>query len=122
MERIQQIWVKIKNWTEDALSEWAIIATVLLLGLASFGLGRLSALEEVKPAVSLREASLASEPRMMVIGGLVVASRKGSAYHFPWCSGAQTITAQNRVWFKSEEAARAAGYSPAKNCTGLGVE
>ncbi|OGG80465.1 hypothetical protein A3A39_04165 [Candidatus Kaiserbacteria bacterium RIFCSPLOWO2_01_FULL_54_13] len=116
---IPELRQRIKNGTADMIGEWGIIAVVLLVGLASFGLGRLSVLEEVKPVVSVRQAEAESAPRAMYIGGLVVASRKGSAYHYPWCSGASTIAASNRVWFSSEEAARKAGYAPAKNCKGL---
>lgn len=111
--------LKIKNWTEGAVAEWGMIAIVMLLGLASFGLGRLSALEEARPAVAIRDAATNTGPRPIAIGGLVVASRSGSAYHFPWCPGAETIAERNKIWFKSEEAARAAGFSPAKNCKGL---
>lgn len=119
MKSIQESWLRIKNLAADAVGEWGLIAIVLLLGLASFGLGRLSALEEAKPVVSVREASPEQEPRGIYIGGFLVASRKGSAYHYPWCPGAQTMAAQNRIWFSSEKDARAAGYSPAKNCKGL---
>jgi hypothetical protein len=116
---IPEIRQKIKNGLEDLLAEWGLIAIVILVGLASFGLGRLSAFEEAKPAISVRQAAAASAPVSSQTGGLVVASKKGSAYHFPWCSGAQSIAEGNKVWFESEEAARAAGYSPAKNCKGL---
>ena len=119
MLNIQEIKQKIKNTMEDAVGEWGLIAIVLLVGLASFGLGRLSALEEARPAVSIRQAAAAGQAHGVVLGGLLVASRRGSAYHYPWCSGATSIAAGNRVWFESEAAARAAGYSPAKNCKGL---
>lgn len=118
---IPEIRQQIKNVSEDVVGEWGTILIMLSVGLASFGLGRLSALEETKPIVSIREASAESELQGMYIGGLVVASRKGSAYHYPWCPGAQTIVTQNRIWFPSEEAARVAGYAPAKNCKGLGT-
>ncbi len=121
MINISELSQKGKNIAEDVVSEWGIIAIVLLLGLLSFGLGRFSALEEGRSAISILEAPVNTKPRAMTIGGLIVASRKGSAYHFPWCPGAQTIVEQNKVWFKSEEAARKAGYSPAKNCKGLGT-
>lgn len=117
---IPEIWLKIKNTAIDLVGEWGLVLIVLLVGLVSFGMGRLSALEEAKPAVSVRNASLEAEARGMPIGGLVVASRKGSAYHYPWCGGAQSITEGNKVWFESEAAARRAGYAPAKNCKGLG--
>ncbi len=119
MASIQEFGLKIKNWVGERVAEWGLIAIVLLLGLSSFGLGRLSALEEVRPAVSIRAADQAAALRPIAIGGLVVASRSGSAYHFPWCPGAETMAERNKVWFKSEEAARAAGYAPAKNCKGL---
>ena len=119
MQTIAELKLKIKNWLEYALSEWGIIAVVFLVGLASFGLGRFSAIEEVRPVVSIQEAQTSSAARAMVVGGLVVASRRGSAYHYPWCPGASAISENNKVWFKDEKAARAAGYSPAKNCKGL---
>ncbi|MBI4079836.1 hypothetical protein HY414_01225 [Candidatus Kaiserbacteria bacterium] len=122
MRNIQEVRLRIKNLAEDVVSEWGLIAIVLFVGLAAFGLGRLSALEEVRPAVSIGEASYLSEQRAMNIGGEVLASRKGSAYHYPWCAGAQSMAEQNKIWFSSEEDARAAGYSPAKNCKGLGAE
>lgn len=79
------MWLRIKGTAEEVLSEWGSMAIVVLLGLASFGLGRLSALEGAKPPVSVREAPV-SNARVMTIGGEVVASRSGSAYHYPWCA------------------------------------
>src|SRR3989344_907619 len=119
MGRIQGLWQKIKNWSEDAIGEWGLIAIVLLLGLASFGLGRLSALEQAKPVVSIKESVIEGEPRAMHVGGLLVASRRGSAYHYPWCPGAATIAESNKIWYSIEDAALRAGYAPAKNCKGL---
>lgn len=119
---IPELSLRIKNATEDVIGEWGVVIIVLLVGLASFGLGRLSALEEARPVVAIREALAEAKPREMSIGGLIVASRRGSAYHYPWCSGAEAIAVQNRIWFSSEEAARKAGYAPAKNCKGLGAE
>lgn len=58
----------------------------------------------------------------MAVGGLVVASRNGSVYHFPWCSGGSQIKQENMIWFTSEEAAKEAGYTPSKSCKGLGGE
>ena len=116
---IAEVRLKIKNGVEDVLSEWGIIAIVFLVGLASFGLGRLSAIDGAKPAVTVREAQASAAARAMSVGGLVVASRAGHAYYFPWCGGASAIKEGNKVWFKNEKTARAAGYTPAKNCKGL---
>lgn len=119
MASIAELKPKIKSAAENALGEWGLVAIVFLVALSSFGLGRLSALEDAKPPVSIRTAPELQAPRGMYIGGLYVASRGGSAYYYPWCSGASKILVANRVWFPSEEAARKAGYAPAKNCKGL---
>ena len=119
MQSIQEGWLKIKNWTADAIGEWSLIVIVLLIGFGSFGLGRLSMLERVRPPVSILQAPTVAEPKGMSIGGLIVASRTGNAYYFPWCTGVSKILLQNQIWFASEEKARNAGYLPAKNCKGL---
>jgi len=51
--------------------------------------------------------------------GMYVASKNGTKYHFPWCSGAKSISEVNKIWFNSVEEARASGYAPAANCKGL---
>ncbi len=100
------------------VGEWGLISLIVLAVLASFALGRLSALVGTKPLISTgfvpQEASAT-----MAIGGLVVASWSGSAYYYPWCGGADTIARPNRGWLEDEKAAQAAGYRPAKNCKGL---
>lgn len=104
---------------EGLIAEWGLIVVVFLLAVVSFGLGRLSALEEVRPPVSIGQAEASPKPEALFIGGLVVASRSGSVYYFPWCSGAQKIAPTNQRWFEGEAQARQAGYSPAKGCKGL---
>lgn len=48
----------------------------------------------------------------------VVASKSSSSkkFHFTWCPGASKIKEANRVWFPTETAAIAAGYTLAGNC------
>jgi methylphosphotriester-DNA--protein-cysteine methyltransferase len=53
------------------------------------------------------------------VSGSYVASKNGTKYHYPWCSGAKRIKDENKVWFDTVEQARAAGYTPAANCPGL---
>ncbi|RJQ35231.1 hypothetical protein C4568_01265 [Candidatus Parcubacteria bacterium] len=119
MQRIHEYSGKIKGVLDQGLSEWGIFAIVVLVGLISFGLGRLSALEEARPPVSVSMAAAVAAPAPVAPGGLVVASRGGSSYYYPWCGGAQNIAEGNKVWFDSEKEAEAAGYVPAKNCKGL---
>lgn len=61
----------------------------------------------------------ATEIKKPEVSGSVVASKKGTKYHLPTCSGAKTISEENKITFPNAEAAKKAGYSPAKNCKGL---
>ncbi len=119
MRTIPEYWGEIKGVLDQGLSEWGIFAIVVLVGLISFGLGRLSALGEARPLVSVSKTLQMAGPVPVAPGGLVVAARNGSAYYYPWCGGAQNIGEGNKVWFDSEKEAEAAGYVPAKNCKGL---
>lgn len=51
--------------------------------------------------------------------GVYVASKNGTKYYLPTCSGAKRISDKNKVWFDTAAAATAAGYGPAANCKGL---
>ncbi len=124
MERIAEIRQKIKAWATfgPGVGDWLLGLIIVALALISFGLGRLSAREEVRPIVPV--ASVVGEETEVLAqgvpqGGEVVASRSGTAYHYPWCPGASQIAEKNKVWFSSIEEARSAGYNPAKNCKGL---
>ena len=119
MGNIQDIGLKIKGLAADMVHEWGLVIIVFLVAIASFGLGRLSALEEARPPISITQAPSAANQQAMAPGGLLVAARSVSVYYYPWCTGASKILPQNQRWFQSEEAARKAGYAPAKNCKGL---
>lgn len=49
----------------------------------------------------------------------LVASKKGTKYHLPWCPGAMRMSEKNKIFFKNKYEAEKAGYEPAKNCAGL---
>ena len=97
-----------KNSLEKWLLGWGLPMIVLLVALISFGLGRLSAAEAHAQPIILRNATTTSE-RPVYLGGDIVASRSGSAYYYPWCSGATRIAEGNKVWFKNEDEAKKAG-------------
>ncbi len=120
--RIQELWQKVKSAGGGLLEEWGIVLIILLTAFGSFGFGRISAGEASAHPVAVRIAPEATEPRGMHIGGLIVASKTGEVYHYPWCPGASQMKRENQVWFADEAAARKAGYAPSKNCAGLGEE
>lgn len=98
--------------------QFGLISVVLLVGLSAFGLGRLSTLEANRPAITTYTQEM-EERAPRAIGGFIVASRRGTKYHFPWCTGARAMNEENKVWFSSIEEAKNAGYTPAGNCKGL---
>jgi hypothetical protein len=105
-----------------------IILLTTTAGLA-FGLGRLAQIEAKRPPIRIEmpqtSTSTAGEPVTTInpapasLGGLYVASKNGTKYHFPWCSGALRINEENKIWFDNKTDAEAAGYEPAANCKGL---
>lgn len=78
--------------------------------------------KEVTPVAekvgSVEEVSTKSESTGAPEGGYV-ASKSGTKYHLPWCSGAKRIKEENKVYFKTKEEAESAGYTPASNCKGI---
>lgn len=125
----------------------ALILAVCLLGGVSFGLGRLSVATKSHDAPLLCSSipsSIPGGPATVAQTATVVnatgqstppgrqqgesavpakssyvASKNGSVYHLPWCSGAKRIKEANKVWFDTKARAEAAGYKPASNCKGM---
>lgn len=64
-------------------------------------------------------ASGAGETVAALQSGAYVASRNGTVFHLPTCSGAKRISEANKIWFATKEEAMAKGYRPAANCKGL---
>jgi hypothetical protein len=102
-----------------------IVLAIILIGLAGFGLGRLSALEKGRERVEIQPikfTSLTTSSTTRVneqADHPLVASKTGKKYHFPWCAGALQIADKNKIYFDSYEQAQKAGYTPASNCPGL---
>jgi len=96
-----------------------VVGLVILVGISGFGLGRLSAPASVALSLEGETANPASLGGALETDGEVVASKTGTKYHYPWCSGAKTIAEANKIWFNSTAEAREAGYLPAANCKGL---
>ncbi len=115
-----------------------VIIIIILTSFTSFGIGRLSINAEEKSSIQFSQKLPVSEKTSLIYEtqnlqgatygslskppqntGSIVASKNGTKYHFPWCSGAKNIKEENKIWFNNEEEAKAAGYSPASNCKGL---
>jgi len=116
---------KIEPYKNDIFTAVVII----LIAIVGFGLGRLSAIYEQKTPINIEylggpqenKASATHLSRQDETSGekLYVASKNSDKYHFEWCSGAQRIKEENKIWFSSKEEAESKGFSPAENCEGL---
>lgn len=110
-----------------------VIMVIIAVALISFGLGRLSKIRDNKHSITIENTGATAgqikpvlspeiaqnEPAIPNQEGMLVGSKNGTKYHYPWCSGALRIKEENKVWFSSVEEARKAGYTPASNCKGL---
>ena len=92
-----------------------VISIIVLASSASFGLGYLAGLDAQSGQGS---GSLLESPGTAPgTSRQVLASKGGTKYYFPSCAGANAISDTNKVWFVSADAAEAAGYTRATNCT-----
>jgi hypothetical protein len=123
----------------DGLRPLVLPVIVVLVAVAAFGLGRLSAeqghpalrilypnAQAASPAVSsaavantAKAAQLPANAASDSGGDAVVASKTGTKYYLPSCSGASRIKDENKIYFATAAQAQAAGYGPAANCPGL---
>ena len=129
MQSIKEISNKIKTIIDAPLKNNALftIFIILIVSICSFGLGRLSKDNQENSSISIKNNNLATisksveaqPPQILPIGGKYVASKNSNKYHAPWCSGAQRIKEENKIWFNNKEEAEASGYTPASNCKGI---
>lgn len=95
---------------------------LILVSVLSFGIGRLTGQGSSTPVKvefdqSLdQQASAVTAYRPAAPDGTVIASKNGSKYYYPSCSGAKRISEANKVTFPNKTAAEAAGLALAANC------
>ncbi len=135
-------WVKGLTANEDLKKDAWTVLVVLGVGVGSWCFGRLSVTAQSESAgveikdvfkdaqdrfvckspeaqdrpVSLQGGGEGTSISSAPAEGSVVGSKNGTKYHLPHCSGAGSIKEENKVWFASESAAQAAGYTRAGNC------
>ena len=126
---------RIGDWFRRNQADIAIAIGFVLVAVIAFGAGRLSAPEIVRNPIIIDEPEIsdsvnilgnvsqslnaaagdlvnpASRDTGQSAKGLFVASRNGTKYYWPWCSWADRIKEENKVWFNSEKDAQTAGFS-----------
>ena len=105
------------------------VIIIILVGLASFGLGRLSkvaqnagiSVEYLMKVEKGAEDILGSKPAVLGISEDLTpkaffASSRGSKYYSIGCTGGKTIKQENRIYFVTKEEAEGAGYELSASC------
>jgi len=138
---------KIKHFIEsDKGKDILTILIVILVGVGSFELGRLSKVSEkggitleyidqeanvlsaIEPAVELSESPKisvkeVSKPQVKPskqsvtsVGKVYFASSRGSKYYHIGCSGGKTLKPENKIYFSTAGEAEVAGYELSSTC------
>lgn len=121
---------KIKQFTEnDKGKDILVVIIIILVGLGSFGLGRLSKNTQ-NPGIKIeypnQEANIidsiaqnsnnaAEIPEKLILGNFF-ASNRGTKYYSISCSAGKTIKEENRVYFATSTEAQNAGYELSSAC------
>lgn len=126
---------KIKRFVESETGkDILVVLIVILVGLGSFELGRLSkenqssgikieypdqieakGVNVTSNVISSANTSLL-DPASNSIGKTFFASSRGSKYYTISCSAGKTIKQENRVWFTTGNEAEQAGYTLSSGC------
>ncbi len=136
---MQKIKQNVKNWIKSEKGKDSIIVIiVILVGISSFYLGRLSkedsqnglkieytgqeaaALGSIKTnEVNTGQISLNPSIQDKMTNnteGSYFASKKGKKYYSIGCSAGKNIKQENRIYFKTPIEAEKAGYSVSTSC------
>jgi hypothetical protein len=127
---IQEVAGKFKAFFSN--TEYLLTILIIAVSFTSFWLGRLSmsaaspygqSLSEIAASAAVSASVESNATSSAKTGespeGGYVASKNGTKYHLPWCSGAKQISEQNKIFFATKEEAETAGYTPASNCKGI---
>ncbi len=124
---------KIKQFFESEKGKNAItVFIVILVGLGSFELGRLSK-EDKTSGIKIEYINQAENQSANVISSVknspekvsittnfggknFFASNRGNKYYSIGCSGGKTIKQENRIYFATREEAEKAGYELSSSC------
>lgn len=101
-----------------------VIIIVILVGLGSFGLGRLSKkaqneglwVEYADEGANVINSINNTQDGENKTSSAFFASSKGTKYYSVSCSAGKTIKQENRVYFNTREEAEGAGYELSSAC------
>lgn len=117
---------KIKSKTGLDKETLLYLLVVILVGVSSFGLGRISTEEiliedreimiENNESVQSEDVDISSSEINLSTEKRYIASKNGKMYYSLGCSGASRIKPENAVWFKTREDAEKSGFLFSATC------
>ena len=116
---------KVTKWFFAYEKELFICLLVILTSFLSYGLGLVANFDKNQASVSItnetsnrvsKQALVQNILPETVADNLVVTSKKGTKYYYPWCGGIKNIKTENLQYFNSAQSAELAGYTLASNC------
>ncbi len=132
---MEKIKPTITNWIESEKGkDILMIIIVILVGLGSFELGRLSKANssagiqieypkqiETEPASAINAVESATSTPAKTktsnsAGKNFFASNKGTKYYSLGCSAGKSLKQENRIYFATKEEAEKAGYTLSASC------
>jgi hypothetical protein len=137
MFNINYLKEKIKSFIEFVDRKDIVTALIIILvAFSSFGLGRLSKIEENRENISIiyppnYEQMLTANVSQSLNGDIkkgsgnnfnldsnktILASKNGTKYYFTWCSGVSRIKEENKIWFATEQEAQMRGLAKSATC------
>ena len=130
---MEKIKPKITNWIgSEKGKDVMIILIVIMVGLGSFELGRLSEQNNSSSGIKIeypdknsyrtetQSANAVSAvnniPKTASAAKNFFASNRGTKYYSIGCQGGKTIKQENRIYFATKEEAERAGYELSSAC------
>ena len=129
MEKIKRIIIN--SLESEKGKDILIVVIVILVGLGSFELGRLSK-ENISSGIKIlstkEETGLISSENLLQTTNKITptisnsvdknffASNKGTKYYSIGCSAGKTLKQENRIYFTTKEEAETAGYTLSSSC------
>lgn len=105
-----------KNFDKKSI---LLVAVIILMGTASFGLGRLSVKEAYADKANQQAQVIVptfEDLKIDTSAFKYVASKNGTKYYPIGCKSALRIKEENRVYFADVEEAQNAGLTPTSTC------
>lgn len=127
---IPNILNKIKGQVPIDINTKMYLCIIILVGISSFGLGRLSVQDfsSKDKGIAIQGSSIKISPETPKPFSYValnsintnphnyVASKNGKLYYSAECAGAKRIKPENQVWFEGSMDAEKSGYVLSKSC------